>query len=118
MKELVDAGQVGQALALLSGIALVALLALLALAGKRRSTASARGVLIGGVLTLLYPLWLVYNGIEDRFGLDSVAALVINLVLFAVLGIGGGLLFRRFWPYGEMDFNRGDAEGAERKMEG
>ena len=41
-------------------------------------------------------LWLIYNAIENFYGLDSVRALVINLILFLILGIVGGLVIRRY----------------------
>ncbi len=47
-----------------------------------------------GPLNLL--LWSVYNAIENTYGLDSVRALVINLILFLILGIVGGLVIRRY----------------------
>ena len=39
-------------------------------------------------------LWTIYNAIENRFGLDSVSALLINLAIFVVLGIAIGLFVR------------------------
>jgi len=98
MRELVDAAQVGVALAVLSGGALLAALLLGYLGRARRSARMARGALLAGAVAALYPLWLVYNAIEDRFGLDSVAGLLINLGLFAAVGVAGGLLLRRSWP--------------------
>lgn len=58
-----------------------------------------RGALaIGAAVGLLGPanwlLWRVYNGIEDHYGLDSVKAMLLNLALFAVLGIAVGLGIR------------------------
>ena len=47
-----------------------------------------------GPLNLL--LWLIYNAIENIYGLDSVRALVINFILFLILGIVGGLTIRRY----------------------
>ena len=95
-RELVDAGQVGAALAALSAAAL--LLALLFGFLARRRRALLRGALVAGCAALAWPAWLIYNSIEDHFGLDSVAALLINLALFAAAGTLGGLLVRRFWP--------------------
>jgi uncharacterized membrane protein len=99
-RELVDAGQVGVLLAVLSGLCL--LLAPLSFSLYRRRKPSGAAWLKSGLLALVgllvFPLWLVYNAIEDALGLDSVAALLINLALF--VGIGGvvGLAMRRFWP--------------------
>lgn len=47
-----------------------------------------------GPLNLL--LWSIYNAIENIYGLDSVRALVINVILFLILGIVGGLIIRRY----------------------
>lgn len=99
-RELVDAGQVGVLLAVLSGLCL--LIAPLSYSLHRRGGPSGaawfKAALLALVGLLIYPLWLVYNAIEDALGLDSVAALLINLALF--VGIGGaiGLAMRRFWP--------------------
>jgi hypothetical protein len=111
-RELVDANTVGTALAVLSGSALL-LLALFGLLAKSRGAAGAkRGALLSGCGVLLYPMWLVYNGIEDHFGLDSVAALLINLTLFIVVGALIGLALRRLWPDEVLNSppRRGDAE--------
>jgi hypothetical protein len=112
-RELVDTGQVGVALAILSGLALVTALAMGALYRTRGQASLLRGALAAGVLALGWPLWWVYNRIEDHVGLDSVAALLINLALFAALGASGGLLLRRLWPQEEAIANRRDAEAAE-----
>ena len=95
-KELVDAGQVGTLLMVLSGIAL-ALTAVLGAMSRGRPLL-LRGALLAGGAVFAYPLWLVYNGIEDHFGLDSVAALLINFGLFVVVGVMAGLALRRWWP--------------------
>jgi hypothetical protein len=111
-RELVDAQTVGMGLAVLSGLALLLAPALLALGKARGSAAATQGALLSGCAVLLYPLWRVYNLIEDHYGLDSVAALLINLALFAVVGVTAGLLLRRFWP-GEATNSRihhGDTE--------
>jgi hypothetical protein len=97
-REIVNAAQVGTLLAVLSGAALVITGGLAAAARSRRSAVLTRGALLAGAAVLLFPAWMVYNAIEDHFGLDSVAALLINLGLFVALGGGIGLLFRRFWP--------------------
>jgi hypothetical protein len=96
MRELVDAGQVGIAVAALSGLALVA--AAVLLATSRGKIGARRLGLIAAALVPAWPLWLIYNAIEDHFGLESVAALLINLALFAAVGIGIGLALRRLWP--------------------
>jgi hypothetical protein len=97
-RELVDAAQVGTALAVLSSVALLAAVGLALGARSRRSDGLARGAWVAGIMALLGPGWWVYNAIEDHFGLDSVAALLINGALFVVSGIVIGLALRRFWP--------------------
>lgn len=42
---------------------------------------------------LVFALWTVYNAIENHYGLDSVKALLINLVLFVAVGLGA------LWAY-------------------
>lgn len=97
-RELVDAAQVGRVLAALSAIAVVAAPVLAALGRRAGSIALLRAALLIGSGTVVFPLWVVYNRIEDHFGLDSVAALLINAGLFLVVGTGGGFLLRRLWP--------------------
>ena len=97
-RELVDPAQVGTALAVLSAVALLLAVGLGALGRGRRSDGLIRAALILAPVALAWPLWVVYNRIEDHFGLDSVAALLINLVLFAAIGTCIGLLYRRVWP--------------------
>jgi hypothetical protein len=97
-RELVDAAQVGMLIAGLSALALAVVIGLGIRARANAGPAVVKGALVSVVLAALFPLWLVYNGIEDHFGLDSVAALLINLALFAAVGTGGGMALRRFWP--------------------
>ena len=94
-RELVDAAQVGTALAVLSGVSLVAATALMILGRLRKSEGMVRAALLTAAGILLYPLWVVYNQIEDHFGLDSLTALGLNLALFIGIGIAGGLALRR-----------------------
>ena len=51
-------------------------------------------ILIGAIGPLVVALWFVYNSLMDHFGLDSVFALGINLVIFIAVGILIGLLLR------------------------
>ena len=112
-REIVDAAQVGTALAVLSGLSLATMVGMLVLSRKRPRPAPVKGALLAGAAALLYPLWAVYNAIEDHFGLDSVAALLINLALFVIVGVLGGIVIRRFWPCEEPVVHRRDAESAE-----
>ena len=51
---------------------------------------------VGGLVTLagalVYALWIVYNAVIARLGLDSVKGLLINLGIFMVVGLTYGAL--------------------------
>jgi len=47
-----------------------------------------------GAGPLIVALWFVFNAVEDFFGLDSVLALTLNLVLFCLVGLGVSWLLR------------------------
>jgi hypothetical protein len=59
------------------------------------------GVIAGGFVALagalVYALWLVYNAVTARLGLDSVRALLINLGVFVFVGLGYGLVLSVIW---------------------
>jgi hypothetical protein len=63
----------------------------LARRGKRDAVSAI--ALWGGPLVLIGILWRVYNAITDRIGLDSVANLAVNFVLFVVVGGIVGLVW-------------------------
>src|SRR5437867_11611556 len=107
-RELITAQQFGTAVAILALLALLGAIVFAVLGWKRPSTAMFRGALVSLAGVAVYPLWLVYNSIEDHFGLDSVAALLLNLALFAVLGVAAGLIYRQV-----SKTHRRDAENAE-----
>jgi hypothetical protein len=110
-KELIDVGTMGMALAVLSGAGLLLAPFCLWMANEKASDGWRKIGLVALCLVLTWPLWLVYNRIEDHFGLDSVAALLLNLALFAVLGVALGFILRRVWP---RDFSTAEiAENAE-----
>jgi lipopolysaccharide export LptBFGC system permease protein LptF len=96
MGELIDLQAVEKwfgILAMLAPIAGIAIGAALQFR-SRRSGALVTGLLIGALGPANWLLWHVYNRIEDHYGLDSVKAMLINLALFAALGIAVGLIYR------------------------
>ena len=61
----------------------------------RRDVRHSRGFWLAALAgPLVLVLWRVYNAIEDRFGLDSLAALGLNALIFLGLGLGVGLWLR------------------------
>ena len=70
--------------------------AVLSRSSSARGGAKA-GFLIGLLGPVNYLLWKMYNGITDRLGLDSVKNLLVNLAIFAVLGIAAGLISAKYW---------------------
>ena len=50
----------------------------------------------GGPLVLAWLMWRGYNSITDRLGLDSVLNLVVNALLFVVVGMVCGFVWARF----------------------
>jgi hypothetical protein len=59
------------------------------------------GLVIGAVVALagvlVYALWLAYNAVIARFGLDSVKALLVNLGIFILVGLGYGVVVSITW---------------------
>jgi hypothetical protein len=102
MREMVDAEQVGRLFAALA-LALPPLGLLFGWWYGSRLGSRRRGAIYGLLAGLIGPLnwcmWRLYNAITDSVGLDTVRNLVINLVLFVVvgtvIGIGSGLISRR-----------------------
>ncbi|GEM_PF-509234 len=65
----------------------------------REKTLTLRYAIFTGVTGLvLLAYWKVYNGLEDFYGLDSVKALGINLVIALALGMGLRFFFNRICP--------------------
>lgn len=54
-------------------------------------------IIIAGAGPLNLALWHLYNFIETTFGLDSVKALLINLLIFVVLAIIAGVILSRIY---------------------
>lgn len=54
--------------------------------GLRAPGGAVAGALVGALGTLIYAMWRVYGAITDALGLDSVANLALQLVMFAAAG--------------------------------
>lgn len=84
---------------------------------KRVFKHASAGLLIGFTGTLISVMWYVYNLIMDHFGLDSVAGLLLNLLLFVLVGMVAGLIFRWFFRRPNSETMRTDSansnDGAE-----
>jgi len=67
-------------------------IATLVLARQRRSWLQSLPLfwILTATGPLILVLWFVYNAIEDALGLDSVFALLTNLCLFSLIGLGLG----------------------------
>lgn len=63
-----------------------------------------------GVGNLL--LWKVYGAITDKLGLDSVANLLVNLVLFIAIGVTVGFFVGRKGSVAEVNANDNDVPAA------
>ena len=56
-----------------------------------------RGAAVAALGPVVWAAWRAYNAVEDVLGLDSAAALVLNLALFAVCGLAIGFAGSRLW---------------------
>ncbi len=84
-----------------------------ALTASRRKTSLVWGAIAwGGPLVLAWALWRLYNGITDRLGLDSVLNLVVNAVLFIIVGMVCGFVWARFGARNNAALEGGEAEQA------
>jgi hypothetical protein len=91
IKELVTRGQADALFGVVLILGLI-LLPVTALVARRRGKSPLlAAVAIGGPPTLVGVLWRVYNVITDRMGLDTVANLLVNLVLFVIVGAACGV---------------------------
>jgi hypothetical protein len=91
IKELVTRGQADVAFGVVLVLGLI-LLPVAAFVARRRGKSPLQAALaFGGPPMLVGVLWRVYNAITDRIGLDTVANLLINLVLFVVIGAACGV---------------------------
>jgi len=95
MKELIAPEAVERAMLFLAvaGPLVGVILGILLGAHERRAWPRVlAGALIGAIGTLMYAMWRVYGAITDALGLDSVANLALQLVMFAILGAGLGIV--------------------------
>jgi hypothetical protein len=97
MKELIDPASAERVLLFIAVAGPLVGLIFGALFGAHEKCAARRviaGVLLGGIGPLVYWMWRLYGAIANALGLDSVANLCLQLVLFAVLGgiLGIGIL--------------------------
>ena len=87
MKELIDERQ-----AYLFMLAVLIAAPLIGLIWGVLTKRLVRGLAVGLLVGVgNYALWTVYNAITDKLGLDTVKNLLVNLVLFVVIGIVAGL---------------------------
>ena len=95
MQELVTLAQAEAAIrAAAYGLPAAGLLVGGAVGAARRRLGSGLlvGLMVGAVGPLAWGMWRVYNAVIGRYGLDSVRGLLINLMLFVVMGAVVGLV--------------------------
>jgi len=93
LHEIVEAATVEKLFVLLALLGPAAGLLLGAFAGIRSKNVRRNvclGLLIGLCGPLNWLLWRVYNLVTERNGLDTVRNLVVNLVLFVLVGVALG----------------------------
>lgn len=89
MKQLIDPGAVERVMLFIAVAGPLVGLIIGALVGAHEKCAARRviaGVLLGGIGPLVYWMWRLYGIVTNALGLDSVANLVVELVMFAVIG--------------------------------
>lgn len=98
MRELIDPRAVERMLAFLAVGGPLAGLMFGALLGAHEAHSGRRvvaGTLIGALGTVVWGMWHVYGAITDKLGLDSLANLGLQLVLFAATGAAVGVCIAR-----------------------
>lgn len=98
MREIVTVEQVQRLFLLLAVLAPLFGAALGAAIGarQRRPGPGARtGLLIGMAGPTNLALWMLYNAITDRLGLDTVKNVLVNLAVFALIGLAAGVAWAR-----------------------
>jgi len=98
LKQLIDPTLVEKVLLYLAVAGPLVGLILGALLGAHEVRAArtvVKSTLLGMICTLIYAMWWVYGLITNALGLDSVANLVLQLILFAVVGAAlGAVMFK------------------------
>jgi len=104
MEELITQEQFAAGLRVVLAVSFVGCWVVGVIAGWRQG-AVGRGAIVGGLLSLLCPvvygLWLLYaylvryNPVTGEAGLHKVSIFLLNLLIFAVVGGGIGLLAAR-----------------------
>jgi len=98
MKQLIEPDCVERVLLFLAVAGPLVGLILGAVLGAHEKCSARRiisGVLLGGIGSVVYGMWRVYGVITNALGLDSVANLGLQLVLFAALGAVLGVVVLR-----------------------
>lgn len=98
MREIVDVGAVGKLFAVLAVVLPLVGTVVGALWGRKRGNVrhgAGVGFAVGCIGILNELMWLLYNTLTERNGLDSVRNVVVNLILFVVVGLGIGVLAGR-----------------------
>lgn len=99
MHELIELATIERAFRLLAIVLPVAGLVIGAGWGAVRrqnvGNGAMRGLLWGLLGVVNYALWRVYNALTDANGLDSVRGLLVNFVLFTVIGIVCGVVWAK-----------------------
>jgi hypothetical protein len=118
MRELVTVEQAERAIRMAAVALPAAGAAVGAITGALRGRVG-RGLAIGLVCGLAGPavwlLWRMYNGIVGSYGLDSVEGLLVNLALFACIGLAVGAVIGFLWRRqgGGAPERRDSARGAQ-----
>lgn len=81
-------------LAIAGPIGGLAIGAVIGVVRKQTGIYSVWGLAIGAFGTLNLGLWYFYNYITAQLGLDTVKNLVVNLVVFAAIGLLLGIVYR------------------------
>ena len=93
--ELITLAQANAAVAALVVLGLLAAPVAALLARRRGNDPLLTSLMVGGPPVLIGLMWLVYNAVTDRLGLDRIVNLVANLALFVFVGALVGVFWTR-----------------------